>query len=133
VGTVVDDLRRKGPVPDAGTGRRLRTSRVLTVIIGLGSVAFALYAPTVIDSILLAYSFLVGGLFVPTLAALFWPRVDGRAAFLGIVAGGVTTVVLSASDWGLGVEPIFVGLGLSAAVLVAVTFLAPRAATAGGP
>jgi SSS family solute:Na+ symporter len=131
VGTVVDDLRRKGSAPDPGAGRRLRTSRVLTVVIGLGSVAFALYAPTVIDSILLAYSFLVGGLFVPTLAALFWPRVDGRAAFLGIVAGGVTTVVLSARDWGLGVEPIFVGLGLSAAVLALVTLLTLRAAAPG--
>jgi SSS family solute:Na+ symporter len=133
VGTVVDDLRGKGGAPDAGPRRRLRTSRVLTVAIGLVSVAFALYAPTVLDSILLAYSFLVGGLFVPTLAAMFWPRVDGRAAFLGIVAGGVTTVVLSAREWDLGVEPIFVGLGLSAAVLVVVTLLTPRAPTAGAP
>jgi SSS family solute:Na+ symporter len=129
VGNVVDDLRKGGgaslPADDLG---RLRASRVLTVVIGLGSVAFALYAPTVIDSILLAYSFLVGGLFVPTMAALFWPRVGGRAAFLAILAGGGVTVALSLHDWGLGVEPIFVGLGLSTAVLVLVTLLTPRPA-----
>jgi SSS family solute:Na+ symporter len=129
VGNVVDDLRAGGGTSSSGDGaRQLRASRILTVVIGLGSVAFALYAPTVIDSILLAYSFLVGGLFVPTLAALFWPRVGGRAAFLGILAGGLATVVLNAHDWGLGVEPIFVGLGLSTAVLVLVTLLTPRAA-----
>jgi SSS family solute:Na+ symporter len=94
--------------------------------IGLGSVAFALYAPTVIDSILLAYSFLVGGLFVPTLAALFWPRVEGRAAFLSMLAGGLSTVALSVDSFGLETEPIFVGLGLSTVVLVLVTFLVPR-------
>jgi SSS family solute:Na+ symporter len=130
VGNVVDDLGGRG---QASSERlRLRASRLATVIIGLGSVAFALYAPTVIDSILLAYSFLVAGLFVPTLAALFWPRVGGRAAFLSILAGGVPTVVLSVRDWGLGVEPIFVGLGLSAAVLVFSTLLGvPSAGSAG--
>jgi SSS family solute:Na+ symporter len=131
VGNVVDDLGGRGQTTEEDTGGRLGLSRLLTVLIGLGSVAFALYAPTVIDSILLAYAFLVGGLFVPTMAALFWPRAGGRAAFLAILAGGVTTVVLSARDWGLGVEPIFVGLGLSALVLVGVTILTPPAAAPG--
>jgi SSS family solute:Na+ symporter len=131
VGNVVDDLGGRGQSGEEDTGRRLGLSRLLTVLIGLGSVAFALYAPTVIDSILLAYAFLVGGLFVPTMAALFWPRAGGRAAFLAILGGGVTTVVLSARDWGLGVEPIFVGLGLSALVLVGVTILTPPAAAPG--
>ena len=49
---------------------------------------FALYVPRVIDSILLAYSFMVAGLFFPTLAALFWRRAGGVAAFWSVVLRG---------------------------------------------
>jgi len=133
VGNVVDDLWARGISRPADAVAQLRVSRVLTVVIGLGSVAFALYAPTVIDSILLAYSFLVGGLFVPTMAALFWPRVGGRAAVWGILAGGVTTVLLNVTDWGPDIEPIFVGLGLSTAAVVVVTLLTPPAAGSQSP
>ena len=130
VANVVDDIYGRTVRPHAPESHHLRASRWATVVIGLGSVAFALYVPSVIDSILLAYSFLVGGLFVPTLAALFWPRVGARAAFWSMLAGGAVTVVLTAHDFGLGVEPVVAGLALSSGVLALVTAASPRPAAA---
>ncbi len=131
VGSVVDDVYSRTIRPHAPETHHLRVSRWATVVIGLGSVAFALYVPSVIDSILLAYSFLVGGLFVPTLAALFVPRVGATAAFWSMLAGGSVTVVLAAHDFGLGVEPVVVGLLLSTAVMIALTVLGAGAEPAG--
>jgi SSS family solute:Na+ symporter len=72
----------------------------------------------VIDSILLAYSFMVAGLFFPTLGALFWRRASGTAAFWSIVFGGGLTVALTVLDVQTPVDPVFYGLGISAAALV---------------
>jgi SSS family solute:Na+ symporter len=109
----------------ADEGSTLWLSRVLTLIVGFGSVAFALTVPKVIDSILLAYAFMVSGLLFPTIAALYWRRVTARAAFWSILAGGVTAVVLS-TPWitpPFGLDPAFFGLPASGIVLLGVTFL----------
>jgi SSS family solute:Na+ symporter len=103
----------------------LRLSRILTAVVGFGSVAFALYVPQVIDSILLAYSFMVAGLFFPTLGALFWRRVSGTAAFWSVVGGGGTTVVLTVAHVAVRLDPVFYGLAVSGAVLVILTFWFP--------
>jgi SSS family solute:Na+ symporter len=125
VGNIIDDIVRRHIAPAAGERSLLLTSRVLTIVVGLGSVAFALYVPRVIDSILLAYSFMVAGLFFPTLGALFWRRVSGTAAFWSVVSGGAATVVLNVVDVALAVDPIFVGMALSGGVLALLTACFP--------
>jgi SSS family solute:Na+ symporter len=96
------------------------------LIIGFGSVSFALYVPRVIDSILLAYSFMVAGLFFPTLGALFWPRASGVAAFWSIVGGGGTTVALTVLDVPTPLDPVFYGLAVSGVVLTLLSLWFPR-------
>ncbi len=119
VGNIVGDVL--GGRSGAGDERRaLRLSRLLTLGIGFGSVGFALAVPRVIDSILLAYAFMVSGLLVPTLCALFWPRVGSSAAFWSMLVGGVSAVVLATGWVELGVDSTAVGLTLSAATLLLV-------------
>jgi len=125
VGNLVDDIIATHVAPASSERAMLRLSRVLTLIVGFGSVAFALYVPTVIESILLAYSFMVAGLFFPTLGALFWRRTSGAAAFWSIVCGGTITVWLTVIDTPLKLDPVYYGLGISAAVLVLVTIARP--------
>jgi SSS family solute:Na+ symporter len=125
VGNVIDDIVSRHVAPAASERSLLRASRVLTLVIGLGSVIFALYVPRVIDSILLAYSFMVAGLFFPTLGALFWRRVSGVAAFWSVISGGAATVVLNLVETPLTIDPIFPGMALSGAVLVLLTLLVP--------
>ena len=125
VGNIVDDILGRAVAPATTEGSQLILSRVLTVIVGIGSVSFALYVPQVIDSILLAYSFMVAGLFFPTLAALFWRRASGIAAFWSIVAGGGTTVVLTVFKMSTTLDPVFYGLFVSGAILVLMTMWFP--------
>ncbi len=125
VGNTVDDIYGRHVAPASSESHRLGLSRVLTLVIGFGSVGFALYVPTVIDSILLAYSFMVAGLLFPTLGALFWRRVSGTAAFWSILAGGTTTVALNLVDSGLPGDPVFYGLALSGLTLLILTLAVP--------
>jgi len=126
VGNIVDDIVGRTVAPATSERTKLVSSRILTLIVGFGSVSFALYVPRVIDSILLAYSFMVAGLFFPTLGALFWRRASGVAAFWSIVAGGGTTVALTVLDIPARLDPVFYGLSVSGTILVLVTMLFPN-------
>jgi SSS family solute:Na+ symporter len=125
VGNIIDDIVGRTVAPATSERAKLLASRILTLIVGFGSVSFALYVPRVIDSILLAYSFMVAGLFFPTLGALFWRRASGVAAFWSIVAGGGTTVTLTVLDIATIADPVFYGLGVSGLVLVLLTLWFP--------
>jgi SSS family solute:Na+ symporter len=127
VGNVVGDLYLRHINPQASDKRVLVLSRSLTVFIGVASVSVALLLPMVMDAVLMSYSFLVSGLFVPTLAGLLWSRTSATAAFWGILAGGGTAVLLNvfpAAD-PLG-EPILLALPVSALVLIVLTIIYPR-------
>jgi SSS family solute:Na+ symporter len=126
VGNIVDDIVGRTVAPATSEPAKLRLSRVLTLIVGFGSVGFALWVPRVIDSILLAYSFMVAGLFFPTLGALFWRRTSGTAAFWSILTGGGTTVALVVLDTPTRVDPVFYGLAVSGTVLVLLTLWSPQ-------
>jgi SSS family solute:Na+ symporter len=139
VGNFVNDLYQVHARREASERRVLALSRGLTVVIGLLSTAVALTLPRVLDAVLLAYAFMVSGLFMPTLLGLWWPRVSARAALASMIAGGGTALLLSlAPAWNPFVcagwlldsspltEPIMVALPLSAVVLVAWTLVDSR-------
>ncbi len=132
VGNLVDDIYGRHIAPSTSEQHRLKLSRWLAVIVGFGSVAFALYIPSIIESILLVYAFLVAGLFFPTLAALLWRRTSGRAAFWSILGGGGCTILFSIHDFDITFDPIFIGLGVSGAILVLLTMLFPATPTGAG-
>lgn len=123
VGNLVHDLYRRFR-PEASQASLLRLTRLLTLTVGFGSVGFALLIPRVIDSIVVAYSFMVAGLFFPTLAALYWKRATPVGAFWSMLLGGGVTVAGTFYPPLLGeIEPIFVGLPVSAAVLVILSLV----------
>jgi SSS family solute:Na+ symporter len=124
VGNFVDDLYRRYIRPDASHQQMLRISRFLTVIIGLLSTFLALLVPKVLDLVLLAYAFLVSGLFVPTLAGLYWPRATSTAALYSILAGGGVAVALNLlPTLSLGIDPVLPAIPLSALVLVLLSVI----------
>ncbi len=126
VGNLVHDLYRRIR-PEASHDSLLKLTRILTFVVGFGSVGFALLIPRVLDSIVMAYSFMVAGLFFPTLAALYWKRATAAGAFWSMLLGGGVTVAGTVYPPLLGgVEPIFVGLPVSAVVLVALSLATAR-------
>lgn len=126
VGNLVNDVYQKYINPLASGAHVLRLSRIATLIIGVLSVGIAMAVPTVLDSILLAYSFMVSGLFVPTLGGLLWKRVSATAAFLSMLTGGGCALLLNIfPSLNPLDEPILVALPLSAVVLMTMTILRP--------
>ena len=48
----------------------------------------------VLELMLYSYAFMVSGLFVPVLGALFWKKSNANAAFWSMLLGGATTISL---------------------------------------
>lgn len=145
-GNVVSDLLGRGSHHDAaGT---LRLSQIATAAIGLVALFLASAMTNVLELMLLSYGFMVSGLLVPVLAALFQRRPNANAAFAAIWVGGFSNLActLAAQGWWpvdalnaalrlpLGLDPNLVGLSASALAFALVDQLqkppqVPSAAT----
>jgi SSS family solute:Na+ symporter len=109
----------------------MRLSQIATLVIGVLAIFIASQFKTVLDSILFAYGFMVSGLFIPTLGALFWRRGSSVGALLGILAGGTLTVLLQIflpdppPDAGPQIDPTLWGILLSLVVYVGLSLAFP--------
>jgi SSS family solute:Na+ symporter len=118
---LASDVYRRFLAPDLGDQRFLFVSRALTGALGLAVIAAALLIGDVILALDMAYTFLTGAIFVPVMAALFWPRATAAGTLISmclsaVAAGGAMMV------WGPGsTTPIVMGLATSLVVLPAAS------------
>ena len=79
----------------------------------------------VLELMLYSYAFMVSGLFVPVVGALYWKRSTPSAAFRAMIAGGATTISLIIADIKLPFEldPNIFGITTSALVFVVGSLL----------
>jgi SSS family solute:Na+ symporter len=124
-GNVVGDIIQRSPWKLKDHRLEVRASQITTLALGAVAILIASRFSMVLDAILQAYSFLVAGLFVPTLGAYFWPRATGRGAFWGMISGGSTTLALlvTRAESPLGLDPSFWGILVSALVFLPVSLL----------
>ncbi|MFT6396669.1 MAG: SSS family solute:Na+ symporter [Bradymonadia bacterium] len=132
-GNVVQDVLRRHVVPKASERTMMRLSRFVTLILGVLAVLIAGHFEKVLEAILFAYSFMVAGLFVPTLAAFFWRGATAAAALWAMTLGGTITVLLQLEVLTVpsaiaidGLDPSAYGIALSAAVLVIISLVFRR-------
>lgn len=129
-GNFVNDViarRLSRPLSDKAM---MRLSQLVTLVIGLLAIIIASSFEKVLEAILFAYSFMVSGLFVPTLGAYFWKGATATGAFWGMIAGGTATLLLQLgvvglpqSLDGLGLAPTVYGIAVSAIVFISVSSL----------
>lgn len=131
-GNFVNDLIGRYFHQEIDTKTSMRISMYATLIIGLLAIVMASRFKTVLDAILYAYSFMVSGLFVPTLGAYFWKRASSAGAFSGMLAGGTMTLLLLTGYVSLpdklekvGFDATLYGLILSAVVFIALSLIYP--------
>lgn len=82
----------------------LRTSQLLTLIIGSLALFIAWKMENVLELMLYSYAFMVSGLFVPVIVALYVKNKSAPAAIIAMLGGGSTTVALNqigSLPWGL--------------------------------
>ncbi len=136
-GNVVGDFLHRYVYTGASHRKMIRLSHVVTLILGLAAVYYALRLETVIEGVFDAYGFLVAGLFVPTLGAFFWKRSTSLGALLGmLVGGGVTNLLqwtrdimpetLHAFFFDLGLSPVVFGMALSAVFFVGGSLMSSK-------
>ena len=110
----------------------MRLSHIVTLVVGVVAIVIASGFEKVLEVILFAYSFMVSGLFVPTLGAYFWHRSSATGALYSMLSGGTTTLMLEAKIILLpsqlavtGISPTLYGLLVSAVVFVGLSLLFP--------
>ncbi len=126
-GNAVGDILQRSRWKVRDPKLEVRASQVATLLLGTVAILIAARFDMVLDAILQAYSFLVAGLFIPTLGAYFWPRATGTGAFYAMIAGGGTTlfILLTGADSPLGLDPSFWGIAVSALFFIPISLLTP--------
>ncbi len=92
----------------------MRLSMMVTLIIGSLALMMAFSFNNVLDAILYAYSFMVAGLFVPTVGAFFWKRGSSGGALAAMLLGGGLTLGLLVGVLELPERLAAIGLDASA-------------------
>ena len=91
----------------------LRYSQILTLVIGVLALLIALKMTSVLELMLHSYSFMVSGMLVPVLAALFLKNPNSIAALASMIMGGCTTLtlIITGITLPLGLDANIFGIG----------------------
>lgn len=94
-GNLLTDIIHKFYPIDHDSKRMLRLSQLFTLLLGIMALLLASMMGNVLQLMLYSYAFMVSGLFVPLIAAIFFKKRNSNAALLAMIGGGATTVLLT--------------------------------------
>lgn len=117
-GNVQTDILSKIWPQKLNNKSHLRLSQIITISIGIFAILLANYMTNVLDLMLYSYAFMVSGLFIPVLMALYTKKPNARAAFGAMISGGFTTIFLAESGWDLPLHLDANIFGISASLLL---------------
>ena len=131
-GNFVNDIIERHFMKDTDTKTSIRLSMIATGVIGVLAVMLALQFTNVLKAILYAYSFMVSGLFVPTVGAYFWDKSSSTGAMVGMISGGTLSLLLLTDVLSLpeflaviGLDVTIYGIALSAIMFISVSLFVP--------
>jgi len=115
-GNVLTDIYMKLNSSSHRKLNNIRLSQIITLILGILAVLLAAKMTNVLNLMLYSYAFMVSGLFIPVLGALYLKRRDPRAALASMILGGGTTISLIILETPLPFEldPNIFGISISA-------------------
>ena len=100
--------------PGASDQQRLWVQRLVTLVVGVAAVIFALSAPSIIDALLLTYNLWAPTVVVPLVAGVVWGLRSRIAGVASIVAGGTAmSIWLWALDEPFGITALIVGVAVN--------------------
>ncbi|MCB0570451.1 MAG: sodium:solute symporter family protein [Phaeodactylibacter sp.] len=126
-GNVVTDILEKAFPFGNDDKKVLRASQLTTLGIGCAALFIAMNMQNVLELMLLSYAFMVSGLFVPVLGAMFWKRSTPTAAFWAMLVGGGTTLALIVlkTELPFGLDANVAGLSASALCFILISYFGP--------
>ncbi len=95
--------------------KNIRISQIVTFVVGGVAIIIATTMQSVLELMLLSYSFMVSGLLIPVLGILLSKKRKPIAALLSMIIGGSSTLILTFIGVKIpyGFDPILVGISLS--------------------
>ncbi|WP_445665771.1 sodium:solute symporter family protein [Fodinibius sp. AD559] len=126
-GNVVSDIIGYFKDIDHDSDTFLRFSQITTFVIGTFALLIATTMTNVLDLMLYSYAFMVSGLFVPIIGALYWQKSSSIGAIAAMIFGGSTTVSLEIflENLPAGLDANVFGITVSAIVFVVVSLAFP--------
>lgn len=118
---VTNDILK--PLLHLSEAAEFNISRALTAVAGVVVILLSIYIGDVFVALDTAYSYLSGCLFVPIMAALFWPRAIWQGAIASILVSAIAVTASLAMYGPTSVAPIMLGIGSSAVVMILVSLL----------
>lgn len=106
--------------------KAMKISQIVTLLLGILSLLLASFMQNVLNLMLYSYAFMVSGLLVPIIGALFWKKSTPSAAFWAMLVGGGTTLVLtiqSAYELPFGLDPNIFGISFSLLVFIIISLM----------
>lgn len=97
-GNIVTDIIAKFHKRELSHKKELQLSQWVTLAIGVFAILLASQMQNVLELMLYSYAFMVSGLFIPVLGALFWKKSHPTAAFWSMLFGGSTTILLIVTE-----------------------------------
>lgn len=124
-GNVVTDIIEPIRKSKMDTKSSLRYSQIATLVIGIFALLLASTMQNVLELMLMSYAFMVSGLFIPVLVALFGRNKNANAALWSMVFGGSTTLILILAkiELPLGLDANIGGILVSALTYFIITKL----------
>ncbi len=126
-GTIVSDIVGRFRPIDPDSKRFIRFSQLVTLLVGVIAIVLASLTPNVLQLMLASYAFMVSGLFVPVVGALFWRRSTPAGAMAAMLSGGSVTLLLQFLSVNLdihlplGLDPNVFGMSVSALAFATVS------------
>jgi solute:Na+ symporter, SSS family len=127
-GNFLTDILSRWTRNITGKKRFLLISQGLTLVLGVLALLLASVMPNVLELMLYSYAFMVSGLFVPVIGALFMKHPSNAAAFWAMLLGGGTTITLIAGSWDLplGLDSNIFGISISIFTFLIINLLTKK-------
>jgi solute:Na+ symporter, SSS family len=124
-GNVVSDIIGRFKEFDSESPAFLRMSQIATLVIGLCALLLAGTMTNVLDLMLYSYAFMVSGLLVPVIGALYWKKSTPAGAMGAMLIGGGTTITLQIAGLTLpyNLDPNVFGISASLLSFIIISLL----------
>lgn len=95
--------------------KNITISQIITFVVGGVAIIIATTMKSVLELMLLSYSFMVSGLLIPVLGILISKKPKPKAALSSMIVGGSSTLILTfiGVEIPYGFDPILIGISLS--------------------
>ncbi len=130
-GNIISDIIGRFSKNSSDVLTQLRRSQWVTLAVGVFAILLASQMENVLQLMLYSYAFMVSGLFVPLIGALFWKKGHPTAAFWAMIVGGGITTYLIISEkslpFGLSlpkqVDANLFGISASLILFISLSFI----------